>query len=62
MTNERSNDFPTGWVLDAVLADGGTVHIRPIRPDELGGAPGLLQPAIAGERALPFFQRADGTQ
>ncbi len=34
MTNERSNDFPTGWVLDAVLADGGTVHIRPIRPDD----------------------------
>jgi acetyl coenzyme A synthetase (ADP forming)-like protein len=27
-------DYPTAWAVDAVLADGGTVHIRPIRPDD----------------------------
>ncbi|HEV3273760.1 MAG TPA: GNAT family N-acetyltransferase [Candidatus Dormibacteraeota bacterium] len=27
-------DYPSAWALDAVLADGGTVHIRPIRPDD----------------------------
>jgi acetyl coenzyme A synthetase (ADP forming)-like protein len=27
-------DYPSVWALDAVLADGGTVHVRPIRPDD----------------------------
>ena len=27
-------NYPTSWAIDAVLADGGTVHIRPIRPDD----------------------------
>jgi acetyl coenzyme A synthetase (ADP forming)-like protein len=27
-------DYPADWALDAVLADGGTVHVRPIRPDD----------------------------
>jgi len=26
--------YPAHWELDAVLADGGTVHVRPIRPDD----------------------------
>ena len=26
--------YPAAWAMDAVLADGGTVHIRPIRPDD----------------------------
>ena len=26
--------YPTAWAMDAVLADGGTVHVRPIRPDD----------------------------
>jgi GNAT superfamily N-acetyltransferase len=26
--------YPAGWAMDAVLADGGTVQIRPIRPDD----------------------------
>ena len=27
-------DYPTRWEADVVLADGGTVHVRPIRPDD----------------------------
>jgi len=26
--------YPSAWAIDAVLSDGGTVHIRPIRPDD----------------------------
>jgi acyl-CoA synthetase (NDP forming)/RimJ/RimL family protein N-acetyltransferase len=27
-------DYPAAWEADVVLADGGTVHLRPIRPDD----------------------------
>ena len=26
--------YPSRWEFDAVLSDGGTVHIRPVRPDD----------------------------
>jgi acetyl coenzyme A synthetase (ADP forming)-like protein len=29
-------DYPAVWAFDAMLADGGTVHVRPIRPDDAG--------------------------
>ncbi|HZM42828.1 MAG TPA: GNAT family N-acetyltransferase, partial [Acidimicrobiales bacterium] len=29
-------DYPAEWDADVVLADGGTVRIRPIRPDDAG--------------------------
>jgi len=32
--------YPEHWEADVVLADGGTAHIRPIRPDD---GPGLVQ-------------------
>ena len=28
------HDYPAHWQVDAVLSDGGAVHIRPIRPDD----------------------------
>ncbi|MDH4148280.1 MAG: GNAT family N-acetyltransferase, partial [Acidimicrobiia bacterium] len=28
--------YPTRWEVDAVLSDGGTVHVRPVRPDDRG--------------------------
>ena len=34
MTETLPVDYPTAWAVDAVLADGSTVHIRPIRPDD----------------------------
>lgn len=27
-------NYPSRWEFDAVLADGGTVHVRPVRPDD----------------------------
>ena len=29
--------YPSHWESDVVLADGGTVHLRPIRPDDADG-------------------------
>ncbi len=34
MTGTLPVDYPAAWAVDAVLADGSTVHIRPIRPDD----------------------------
>src|SRR5438270_5869567 len=36
--------YPPHWEADAVLSDGGTVHLRPIRPDD-------------GDRLVTFFHR-----
>jgi acetyl coenzyme A synthetase (ADP forming)-like protein len=33
-TDATGAAFPAHWVSDAVLADGGTVHLRPITPDD----------------------------
>ncbi|MGA8417764.1 MAG: GNAT family N-acetyltransferase [Candidatus Dormiibacterota bacterium] len=34
MSDSTPHGYPSAWAIDAVLADGGTVHIRPIRPDD----------------------------
>jgi acetyl coenzyme A synthetase (ADP forming)-like protein len=34
MTDTLPSNFPAAWAFDAVLSDGGTVHIRPIRPGD----------------------------
>jgi acetyl coenzyme A synthetase (ADP forming)-like protein len=34
MTAALPADYPSEWAVDAVLADGGTAHLRPIRPDD----------------------------
>ncbi len=34
MTEANPHEYPSAWAIDAILADGGTVHIRPIRPDD----------------------------
>ena len=34
MSGSDPHGYPSAWAIDAVLADGGTVHIRPIRPDD----------------------------
>jgi acyl-CoA synthetase (NDP forming)/GNAT superfamily N-acetyltransferase len=35
--SEPAVTYPSHWEADAVLADGGTVHLRPIRPDDADG-------------------------
>ena len=34
MSTSLPPDYPSAWAIDAILTDGGTVHIRPIRPDD----------------------------
>ena len=34
---------PPHWEADIVAADGGTVHLRPIRPDDDDGINGLME-------------------
>ena len=31
---EPGTDYPAQWEADVVLRDGGTAHLRPIRPDD----------------------------
>ncbi len=32
----QAGAYPTRWEADVALADGGTAHIRPVRPDDAG--------------------------
>src|SRR5688572_11073555 len=32
--HSRGADYPAHWEADVVLRDGGTAHLRPIRPDD----------------------------
>ncbi len=34
---------PPGWEADVVAADGGTVHLRPITPEDADGIQGLME-------------------
>src|SRR5580704_16868483 len=34
MSETPAPGYPDAWAIDAVLADGGTVHVRPIRTDD----------------------------
>jgi acetyl coenzyme A synthetase (ADP forming)-like protein len=34
LSDAPPSGYPSDWAVDAVIADGGTVHIRPIRPDD----------------------------
>ena len=34
MAQPTPYEYPAHWEVDAVLSDGGAVHIRPIRPDD----------------------------
>ena len=45
-------DYPASWAIDAVLADGGTVHIRPIRPDDAAAHRAFF--ASLSERSVYF--------
>ena len=31
----RPPGYPERWEFDAVLTDGGTVHVRPVVPDDM---------------------------
>ncbi|MBO0827873.1 MAG: GNAT family N-acetyltransferase, partial [Streptosporangiales bacterium] len=55
MTTEGGGGYPAGWEADVVVADGGIVHLRPIRPDDADGLVALNARASERTRYLRFF-------
>ncbi len=46
---------PAHWEADVVAADGGTVHLRPIRPEDADGLNGLMERSSDQTRYYRFF-------
>ncbi|MCF6733848.1 bifunctional GNAT family N-acetyltransferase/acetate--CoA ligase family protein [Blastococcus sp. KM273129] len=46
---------PPGWEADIVAADGGTVHLRPICPEDADGLNGLMERSSDQTRYYRFF-------
>jgi acyl-CoA synthetase (NDP forming)/RimJ/RimL family protein N-acetyltransferase len=46
---------PPGWEADIVAADGGTVHLRPICPDDADALTGLMDRSSDQTRYYRFF-------
>ncbi len=57
MTSEEPVDPkpPAHWEADIVAADGGTVHLRPICPDDADGLVGLMERSSDQTRYYRFF-------
>ncbi|MCA0146848.1 bifunctional GNAT family N-acetyltransferase/acetate--CoA ligase family protein [Blastococcus sp. LR1] len=57
-TTPPADDAPTpppGWEADIVAADGGTVHLRPICPDDAEALTGLMDRSSDQTRYYRFF-------
>ncbi|RBY88011.1 GNAT family N-acetyltransferase [Blastococcus sp. TBT05-19] len=54
-TPEEVPPPPPGWEADIVAADGGTVHLRPICPDDAEGLTGLMERSSDQTRYYRFF-------
>lgn len=52
---EPPRPYPTGWESDVVLADGGTVLVRPVRPDDDDRLVGLYERLSDESIYLRFF-------
>ncbi|MGY1593282.1 GNAT family N-acetyltransferase [Geodermatophilus sp. SYSU D00708] len=46
---------PAHWEADVIAADGGTVHLRPIRPSDADGLVGLMERSSDQTRYYRFF-------
>ena len=57
MTEDASVDIaaPPHWEADVVAADGGTVHLRPITPEDADGIVGLMERSSDQTRYYRFF-------
>ncbi|HEY0509877.1 MAG TPA: bifunctional GNAT family N-acetyltransferase/acetate--CoA ligase family protein [Blastococcus sp.] len=54
MTEERPTP-PPHWEADIIAADGGTVHLRPICPEDADGINGLMERSSDQTRYYRFF-------
>jgi acyl-CoA synthetase (NDP forming)/RimJ/RimL family protein N-acetyltransferase len=48
-------DYPGSWEADVVLSDGGTVHLRPVVPDDADGLAGLHSRLSERSRYFRYF-------
>ena len=48
-------EYPAHWEADVVLRDGGTAHLRPIRPEDAGRCPGFHAGQSQKSIYLRFF-------
>ena len=48
-------DYPHRWESDVVLTDGGTVHVRPVRPDDADALLGLYRRLSQESLYLRYF-------
>src|SRR5438270_4051646 len=48
-------DYPKHWEADVVLSDGGTVHLRPITPDDAERIVGLHSRLSERTRYFRYF-------
>src|SRR3954463_14785772 len=57
MTEDASvkSTAPPHWEADVVAADGGTVHLRPITPEDADGIVGLMDRSSDQTRYYRFF-------
>src|SRR4051812_50169800 len=57
MTEDASVNVtpPPHWEADVVAADGGTVHLRPITPEDADGIVGLMERSSDQTRYYRFF-------
>jgi acyl-CoA synthetase (NDP forming)/GNAT superfamily N-acetyltransferase len=52
---DATSAYPQQWETDAALADGGTVHLRPIRPDDADALQAMHARLSEQTRYLRFF-------
>ena len=50
--------MPGAWEADVVLADGGSAHLRPVRPADLAELRALYESLSDESRYLRFFSAA----
>jgi succinyl-CoA synthetase alpha subunit/RimJ/RimL family protein N-acetyltransferase len=53
--DDQAPQPPAHWEADIVAADGGTVHLRPIRPADADGLVGLMERSSDETRYYRFF-------
>ncbi|HEX6756220.1 MAG TPA: GNAT family N-acetyltransferase, partial [Mycobacteriales bacterium] len=55
MTETGVEDYPAAWEADVAVADGGVVHLRPIRPDDADKLVALHSRLSERTRYLRYF-------
>jgi acyl-CoA synthetase (NDP forming)/ribosomal protein S18 acetylase RimI-like enzyme len=53
--NRDPYDYPRSWEADVVLSDGGTVHLRPVVPDDADGLVALHSRLSERSRYFRYF-------